>query len=107
MVCVADDVGAWLTGVLADAGRRKLVTLVLGSDQERELRKAATAAVQAAADDIFPGDAEHALHAAMVISEVFGGGPAFWPGGGQPTLLEGLQSGISARLAVMGDSGVT
>ena len=31
MVFVADDLGAWLVGLLADAGRRKLTTLVLGS----------------------------------------------------------------------------
>jgi hypothetical protein len=31
-------------GLLADAGRRRLTTLVPGSDQERALRQAATAA---------------------------------------------------------------
>ena len=46
MVFVADDLGAWLVGLLADAGRKKLTTLVLGSEQERALRQAATAAVQ-------------------------------------------------------------
>ena len=45
MVFVADDLGARLVGVLADAGRRKLTTVVLGSEQERALRSAATAAV--------------------------------------------------------------
>jgi hypothetical protein len=30
MAFVADDLGAWLVGLLADAGRRKLVALVLG-----------------------------------------------------------------------------
>jgi hypothetical protein len=34
MVFVADDLGAWLVGLLADAGRKKLTTLVLGTDQE-------------------------------------------------------------------------
>ena len=33
--------------VLAEAGRKKLTTLVLGSDQERALRQAAAAAVPA------------------------------------------------------------
>ena len=37
MVFVADDLGAWLVGLLADAGRRKLTTLVLGTDQQRAI----------------------------------------------------------------------
>src|SRR4051794_4997770 len=44
VVFVADDLGAWLVGLLADAGRKKLTTWVLGSDQERAVRQAATAA---------------------------------------------------------------
>jgi hypothetical protein len=35
VVFVADDLGAWLVGLLADAGRKKLTALVLGSDQQR------------------------------------------------------------------------
>ena len=49
MVFVADDLGAWLVGLLADAGRKKLTALVLGSDQERALGKAAADAVQGGA----------------------------------------------------------
>jgi hypothetical protein len=40
VVFVADDLGAWLVGLLADAGRRKLVAFVLGDEQERALRHA-------------------------------------------------------------------
>lgn len=54
MVFVADDLGAWLAGLLADAGRKKLTTLVLGSEQERALRQAATAAVQLTARELTP-----------------------------------------------------
>jgi hypothetical protein len=54
MVFVADDLAAWLVGVLADAGRKKLAALVLGSDQERALRSAATTAVQSAAAELRP-----------------------------------------------------
>ncbi len=35
MVFVADDLAGWLTGLVADAGRKKLTTLALGTDQER------------------------------------------------------------------------
>lgn len=35
VVFVADDLAAWLVGLLADDGRRRLTRLVLGSDQEQ------------------------------------------------------------------------
>lgn len=35
VVFVADDFVAWLIGALADAGRKKLVALILGSDRPR------------------------------------------------------------------------
>jgi hypothetical protein len=38
VVFVADDFEAWLIGALADAGRKKLVAFVLGTDEERALR---------------------------------------------------------------------
>jgi hypothetical protein len=69
VVFVADDLGAWLVGLVADAGRRKLTALVLGSDQERALRKAAAAAVRDAAAELSPS-ADRAGQLAMVISEV-------------------------------------
>jgi hypothetical protein len=43
---VADDLVAWLIGLLADAGFKKLTTLVRGTDQQRALRQAAAAAVE-------------------------------------------------------------
>ena len=72
MVFVADDLAAWLMGLLADAGRKKLTTLVLGTEQERALRSAATAAVQRTAAELRPGDEEQAEQLAMVVSQVFG-----------------------------------
>ena len=35
---VVDDLLGWLVGLVADAGRKKLVTLLWGTDQERALR---------------------------------------------------------------------
>jgi hypothetical protein len=35
MMFVADDLAAWLVGVLADAGRNRLIVWVRGTDQER------------------------------------------------------------------------
>jgi hypothetical protein len=68
---VADDLGAWLIFILAGAGRKKLTALVLGDNQERALRSAATAAVQRTASELRPGDAGQAEHVALVISQVF------------------------------------
>ncbi len=103
MVFVADDLGAWLVGLLADAGRKKLIALVLGSDQERALRKAAAAAVQEAAADMSTS-VEHAGQLAMVISEVFREPVPGTPLAGPVTMLEGLQAGIVRQLAVLDDA---
>lgn len=45
MVFVADDLVGWLIGLLADAGRKKLTSLIFGSEQERALQSAARTAV--------------------------------------------------------------
>ena len=42
VVFVADALGQWLVEQLADAGRKKLTELVLGSEQERALRRRPT-----------------------------------------------------------------
>ncbi len=72
MVFVADDLAAWLVGMLADAGRKRLTAWVLGSDQERALRRAAMAAVQLTAAELRPDGSERAEELAMVVSQVFG-----------------------------------
>ena len=43
---IADDLAAWLTGLLADAGRKKLTNMVLGTDLDRALVSAAEAAIR-------------------------------------------------------------
>jgi hypothetical protein len=98
---VADDLGAWLVGLLADAGRKKLTELVLGSDQERALRSAATAAVQRTAGELRPDDEEQAAQLALVISQVFGYPVPAAPLAGRETVLEGLRAGIAGQLAVL------
>ncbi len=106
MAVVVDDLLAWLVGLLADAGRRKLTALVLGSDQERALRQAAGAAVEATAAQLAPAGGEHAGQLAMVVGEVFRGPPGVALAG-QVTVLEALQAGIAARLAVLDDPDAT
>ena len=107
VVFLADDLGAWLVGLLADAGRKKLTTLVLGTDQERALRQAATAAVQLTARELDPSGGDQAGQLAMVMSEVFSEPTPDEPLARQATLLEGLQTGIVQKLAPLGDVGLT
>ena len=102
---VIDDLLAWLVGLVADAGRKKLVTLVLGSDEERALRQAAAAAVEATAAQLGPS-AEQAERLAMAVGEVFRGAPKVALTG-EATLLEALQAGIAARVAVLEDPAAT
>jgi len=71
VVFVVDDLAAWLIGLLADADRKKLNTLVLGDAQQRALQQAAIAAAQGTADELSPVDAQQAGQIAIVISEVF------------------------------------
>jgi hypothetical protein len=107
VVFVADDLAAWLTGVLADAGRKKLTALVLGTDQERALRQAATAAVQRTAAQLRPGDEAQAAELAMVVSEVFHEPVPRAPLAGHATVLEALDAGIAGQLAVLDDASLT
>jgi hypothetical protein len=107
VVFVADDLAGWLVGLLADAGRKKLTTLVLGSDQERALRQAATAAIQLTAGQLAASGGELAEQMAMVVSEVFGEPVPDAALAGQATLLQALQAGITAQLAVLDDARLT
>ena len=103
---VVDDLGGWLVGLLADAGRKKLTALVLGSEQERALRRAATAAIQSTAARLAPSSNVPAERLEMVVGEVFRGVPGAALAG-RGTLLEALQAGIAAQLAVLDDPGLT
>jgi hypothetical protein len=107
VVFVADDLAGWLVGLLADAGRKKLVTLVLGSDQERALRQAAAAAIESTAGQLAPPGGEQAEQLALVAGEVFGEPVPGAALAGQVTLLQALQAGITAQLAVLDDATLT
>lgn len=103
---VADDLAAWLVGLVADAGRKKLTALLLGDQQERELSRAATAAVLATALELGPSGVDATEHLAMVISEVFEV-PAAVELTGQLTMLEALRAGVAAQVAVLGCASMT
>jgi hypothetical protein len=107
VVFVADDLAAWLVGLVADAGRKKLTTWVLGTDQERALSRAATAAIQATVVQLAPSGGQQAEQLAIVISEVFREPKPDAALAGQATLLQALQAGVTASLAVLDDSTLT
>lgn len=107
MVWVADDLGAWLVAVLADAGRKKLAEFVLGTDQERALRQAATAAVGLTVRELCPGGREQEDQLALVISQVFGEPVPGEPLAGHQTVLQALQAGIAEQFKVLDDASVT
>ena len=113
MTFVAEAFGGWLVGQIADASRKALAGWLLGGDQERALQKAATAAIQATAQQLRPeyttaDDAVGASHLARVIDQVFR--PAATTAVSltdHVTLLEGLQEGVAGRLAVLENADIT
>jgi tetratricopeptide (TPR) repeat protein len=107
MVFVADDLAAWLIDVLADAGRKKLTTLILGDEQQRALQPAATEAVRLTAAELCPDDAKRAEELAVMIGPLF---KTPVPGaslGEQATVLEALQAAIGGQVQVLDDRGLT
>jgi hypothetical protein len=107
VVFVAEPLGAWLVEQLADAGRKNLTELILGSEQKRALWRAAGAAVWVTAEEISPSGGGQAGQVAMVISEVFRDPAPEAPLGGPVMLLESLQAGIAGQLAVLDDAELT
>ena len=97
---VVDDLGAWLVGLLADAGRKKLTVLVLGSDQERALRRAAVDAVQDTAAEMNLS-AEQARQLAMMIRKTFREPVQDAPLARSVTMLEVLHAGVMGQLALL------
>jgi tetratricopeptide (TPR) repeat protein len=107
MVWAVDDFASWLLGLLADAGRRRLITWVLGTDQERALRSAAVTAVRRTAAELSPADAEQAAHIAMVVDQVFVSPLPQAQFGTDATLLEVVRNAIAAQIAPLGDADLT
>ena len=112
MVFIAEAFGGWLIGQVADAGRERLGRWLLGGEQERALQQAATAAIHATAWRLRPkaataDDVQGADHLARVIDQVFQQPPPVESLTEHPTLLQGLQAGVAARLAVLDDARIT
>ena len=102
---IVDDLVSWLIGRLADAGYQRLSTRVRGSDQERVLKRAAGAAVQATADEISPSDQNKADELAKQISRAFGKPAPVRMLPPRLTRLEGLYAAIAHQLSVPDEGG--
>ena len=70
---------------------------MLGTDQERALRSAATAAVECAAGELHPDNEEQAAELARVVDQVFKAPVPSVPLAGEVTVLEGLSPDSQRR----------
>ncbi len=105
---MVDDIVARLVALLGDAGRKGLINLVLGTDLERALARAAAAAVTETANQLRQGGGEPAQELARVIGQVFTArGPRELDVVAEGTLLEAIVSGVSAQVAVLGEPELT
>jgi len=102
-----DDLTAWLIGMLADAGRGTLVSLVFGSKLERALSSVTGETVRRTAEEVYPDDPQRAGDVALAITEVFAvQAPAGSLARGETT-LELLRAGVARQLAVLDDPELT
>jgi hypothetical protein len=104
VVFFVDDLVSWLVGQLADAGYQKVSTRLFGSEQDRALKKAVTAAVLATAAEFSPSDEEEVGRLAARISGAFGKTVQLPPG---LTRLEALRAGVTGQLTGLDDAGLT
>jgi uncharacterized protein len=112
MVFIAEAFGGWLVGQVATAGQKRLREALGGTDQERALRQAADAAIQATARKFRPApadtdDVEGSDNLARVIDHVFKNPVPAESLTVHATLLQGLQAGVAAQLDVLGNKDIT
>jgi hypothetical protein len=107
MAFLESHLGSWLVSFLTKNGRSWLTSQLLGAPQERALHAAARAAVRQTARTFHPDDDEQAAHVELVITEVFGRPLPETPLADQATMLEALQAGVAAQLAVLDDADLT
>ena len=108
-VCVfgADNLVGWVIGRLLNAGYKKLSTRLLGTDQNRALKEALTAAVETTVRGIGPSNEEEVERVARRIDKAFHRREPVPQLPGEPSQLEALQAGIAAQLSVLDDAGQT
>ncbi|HEV2375278.1 MAG TPA: tetratricopeptide repeat protein [Streptosporangiaceae bacterium] len=108
MELFADYFASWLFGLVADKSSRWLVSLVIGDDLDRELRRAARAAVACTVREVLPAGVQDVDSAAGFLIEAIDDSFARRPAGDltharHATLLEALDAGIAARILPIGE----
>jgi tetratricopeptide (TPR) repeat protein len=99
---------SWLQGQFFDAARKRLGSLLLGSEQERALSGAGQVAIARTARELRPGRSrEDVEHLARVVDQVFREPLPAVLLEEQNTILQALEAGVAAQLAVLGDAGLT
>ena len=80
---------------------------MLGTEQQRALKQAASMAIKQTARELHLQADEEVSHLAMVIDQVFSEPVPARPVAEYPTLLQALQVGVATQLAVLGDASLT
>ena len=105
---VVDDLVGWLIGLLAQAARKRLISLVIGSDLERALWAVTEMAIAGTAADLLPGGGAPAEALARVIDQVVRARvPRELDLTREGTLTQWIASGMAAQLAVLDDALLT
>ena len=103
MIFVEGAFASWLLGQVANAGRKRLVESMRGTEHDRALEQAAHAAIQSTAKQWYPGKSDEL---ASVIDQVFRS-DSLTPQMDHATVLQGLYVGITAQLSILDDVNVT
>jgi tetratricopeptide (TPR) repeat protein len=103
----ADVFTSWLISQVAELSRKRRAPGPFGGDAERELRKAADVAIARTVQELIPEDAEHAAQIASILDEVFREPLPHGQLTEHATMLEAIQAGIAAQLAVLDDAQLT
>jgi hypothetical protein len=104
---IVDDFAAWLIAEIADEARKRLTDWAFGSEQERGLRRVASAAIQQTAKELSSGDKERAEQIAMGVNQVFNTPTSPTSLADHSTILQALQGDVAQKLAVLGGADET
>jgi hypothetical protein len=108
VVVLAGAFGSWLLGQSFDAARKRLGSQLLGSEQERALLAAGDAAIERTARELRPDASDKDVeHLAAVLDQVFRVRLPAAPLEEHSTILQALEAGITAQLAMLGDASLT
>ncbi len=108
MTVVVAGLAEWLVGLLREAARKGLISLVFGTELERALWDVTKAAVSGTATELRPDGGEPAAERERVIGQVVRARvPRELDLTAGRTLLPAISSGVAAQAAVLDDRDLT